>query len=214
MEINVNRITLCEYRTPASTNLVVEAKDTPRGKDLYLQGVCVEAETKNENDRIYPLTEISKAVESLQRKINEHGGVLGEADHPTDLKINLDRVSHTIVKMWMSGNQGHGKLKIIPTPMGNLVKVMLESDVKLGVSSRGAGDVDHNGRVSDYEIVTIDVVAQPSAPHAYPKPLYESLMNMKGGYKLWTYLQNNPTPQLDRYFGNEIVSYIKQLNLR
>jgi hypothetical protein len=85
----------------------------------------------------------------------------------------------------MDGPNGYGKLKILPTPMGNLVKTMLESGVKLGVSSRGSGNVsEYNGNeVSDFEIVTVDVVAQPSAPGAYPKPIYEHLMNLRGGHR-------------------------------
>jgi len=89
-----------------------------------------------------------------------------------------------ITEMWMDGPNGYGKLKILPTPMGNLVKTMLESGVKLGVSSRGSGNVkeDGSGEVSEFEIITVDVVAQPSAPGAYPTPIYEHLMNTKGGY--------------------------------
>jgi hypothetical protein len=86
--------------------------------------------------------------------------------------------------MWMDGANGYGKLKILPTPMGQLVKTMLESGVKLGVSSRGSGNVseDGSGSVSDFEIITVDCVAQPSAPGAYPTPIYEHLMNNRGGY--------------------------------
>ena len=104
-------------------------------------------------------------------------------DSPDDLKINLDRVSHMITEMWMDGPNGYGKMKILPTPMGQLVKTMLESGVKLGVSSRGSGNMNEygSGEVSDFEIITVDVVAQPSAPGAYPTPIYEHLMNTKGG---------------------------------
>ena len=86
--------------------------------------------------------------------------VLGEVDHPEGLNINLDRVSHMITNMWMDGPNGYGKLKILPTPMGSLVKTMLENGVKLGVSSRGSGNVreDGSGEVSDFEIIIVDVV--------------------------------------------------------
>jgi hypothetical protein len=81
-----------------------------------------------------------------------------------------------VTEMWVDGADGYGKLKIIPTPMGNIIRTLLESGVKLGVSSRGSGNVGANGRVSDFEIVTVDVVAQPSAPDAYPTPIYERVM--------------------------------------
>ena len=153
------------------------------GKDLYMKGICIQGGIKNANQRVYPVNEIGKAVKTLNDQIGSGYSVLGEVDHPDDLKINLDRVSHMITEMWMDGPNGYGKMKILPTPMGQLVKTMLESGVKLGVSSRGSGNISEygSGEVSDFEIITVDVVAQPSAPGAYPTPIYEHLMNTKGG---------------------------------
>jgi len=155
------------------------------GKDLYMKGICIQGGIKNANQRVYPVNEIGKAVKTLNDQISSGYSVLGEVDHPDDLKINLDRVSHMITEMWMDGPNGYGKMKILPTPMGQLVKTMLESGVKLGVSSRGSGNVSEygGGEVSDFEIITVDVVAQPSAPGAYPTPIYEHLLNTKGGNK-------------------------------
>jgi len=153
------------------------------GKDLYMKGICIQGGIKNANQRVYPVQEIAKATKTLNDQISSGYSVLGEVDHPDDLKINLDRVSHMITEMWMDGPNGYGKMKILPTPMGQLVKTMLESGVKLGVSSRGSGNISEygSGEVSDFEIITVDVVAQPSAPGAYPTPIYEHLMNSKGG---------------------------------
>lgn len=165
----------------ARVQVLHEGKD---GKDLYMKGICIQGGIKNANQRVYPVTEIQKAVKTLNDQISSGYSVLGEVDHPDDLKINLDRVSHMITEMWMDGPNGYGKMKILPTPMGQLVQTMLESGVKLGVSSRGSGNVSEysGGEVSDFEIITVDVVAQPSAPGAYPTPIYEHLMNTKGGY--------------------------------
>ena len=164
----------------ARVQVLHEGKD---GKDLYMKGICIQGGIKNANQRVYPVNEIQKAVKTLNDQISSGYSVLGEVDHPDDLKINLDRVSHMITEMWMDGPNGYGKMKILPTPMGQLVKTMLESGVKLGVSSRGSGNVSEfsGGEVSDFEIITVDVVAQPSAPGAYPTPIYEHLMNTKGG---------------------------------
>ena len=153
------------------------------GKDLYMKGICIQGGIKNANQRTYPVQEIARATKTLNDQISSGYSVLGEVDHPDDLKINLDRVSHMITEMWMDGPNGYGKMKVLPTPMGQLVKTMLESGVKLGVSSRGSGNMSEygNGEVSDFEIITVDVVAQPSAPGAYPTPIYEHLMNSKGG---------------------------------
>ena len=90
-----------------------------------------------------------------------------------------------ITDMWMDGPNGLGKLKIMPTPMGKIVTTLSESGVKLGVSSRGSGNVNESGEVQGFEIITVDIVAQPSAPDAYPKAIYEGLWNMRGGQKLY-----------------------------
>ena len=115
----------------------------------------------------------------------------------------------------MDGPCGYGKLKILPTPMGNLVKTMLDSGVKLGVSSRGSGNVDdHNGHVSDFEIVTVDVVAQPSAPNAYPTAIYEGLLNMKGGQKLLDmYKDPAKSNKAQRYVKGEVIRLINDLGI-
>jgi hypothetical protein len=173
---------LRETLTFDQARIVVES-DGMDGKNLYMKGICIQGGIRNQNQRVYPVNEIGRAVKTLNDQVTGGYSVLGEVDHPDDLKINLDRVSHMITEMWMDGPNGYGKLKILPTPMGNLVKTMLESGVKLGVSSRGSGNVkeDGSGEVSDFEIITVDVVAQPSAPGAYPTPIYEHLMNTKGG---------------------------------
>ena len=120
-----------------------------------------------------------------------------------------------ICNMWMDGPAGYGKLKILPTPMGELVKTMLTSGVKLGVSSRGSGNVDdRTGHVSDFEIVTVDVVAQPSAPNAYPKAIYEGLLNMKGGHKiLEMYKDPASSDKAQRFLKSEVMRLIKDLKI-
>ena len=178
-------INLRENLSFDQARIVVESAD--EGKNLYMKGICIQGGVRNANQRVYPVNEIGRAVKTLNDQISGGYSVLGEVDHPEGLNINLDRVSHMISEMWMDGPNGYGKLKILPTPMGNLVKTMLESGVKLGVSSRGSGNVkeDGSGEVSDFEIITVDVVAQPSAPGAYPTPIYEHLMNNRGGYQAY-----------------------------
>jgi hypothetical protein len=174
---------LREHLTFDQAQVTLEQKGEGDSKDLYLKGICIQGGVKNANQRIYPVSEIGNAVKTLKDQIDGGYSVLGEVDHPDDLKVNLDRVSHMITDMWMDGPNGFGKMKILPTPMGNLVKTMLQSGVKLGVSSRGAGEVNEStGEVNGFEIITVDVVAQPSAPGAYPTPIYEHLMNTRGGY--------------------------------
>jgi len=115
----------------------------------------------------------------------------------------------------MDGDAGCGKLKILPTPMGELIKTLLQSGVRLGVSSRGSGNVDdRTGHVSDFEIVTIDVVAQPSAPNAYPKAIYEGLMNMKYGHRLLEVArESGHNNKVQRYLKDEVKKLIRDLKI-
>jgi hypothetical protein len=184
-------INLQENLTFDQANVVLENDN--EGKDLYMKGIIIQGGIRNANQRVYPVSEIGRAVKTLNDQISGGYSVLGEVDHPEGLNINLDRVSHMITNMYMDGNNGYGKMKILPTPMGQLVKTMLESGVKLGVSSRGSGNVkeDGSGEVSDFEIITVDVVAQPSAPGAYPTPIYEHLMNTKEDQKAQKYLKES-----------------------
>ena len=193
--------------------MVVES-DGHEGKNLYMKGICIQGGVRNQNQRVYPVQEISRAVKTLNDQIAGGYSVLGEVDHPDDLRINLDRVCHMVTEMWMDGPNGYGKLKILPTPMGNLVRTMLESGVKLGVSSRGSGNVkeDGSGEVSDFEIITVDVVAQPSAPGAYPTPIYEHLMNNRGGYSALRIAQEvKGDPKAQKYLKESLLGIISKL---
>ena len=202
--------------TQAKAEVLLEEAADGSGKNLYLKGICIEGGVRNANERVYPVNEIANAVDTINEQIKTGHSVLGEVDHPDDLKINLDRVSHMICNMWMDGPAGYGKLKILPTPMGELVKTMLTSGVKLGVSSRGSGNVnDANGHVSDFEIVTVDVVAQPSAPNAYPTAIYEGLLNHAGGARLLEMFKDPANSnKAQRYVKSEVMRLIRGLKIQ
>jgi hypothetical protein len=202
----------------ANIELLTEEVVDASGKkqlSLKLQGICIEGGVRNANERVYPVSEIANAVKTINEQIVTGHSVLGEVDHPDDLKINLDRVSHMIEKMWMEGPCGYGTLKVLPTPMGELVKTMLTNGVKLGVSSRGSGNVnDSNGHVSDFEIVTVDVVAQPSAPNAYPTAIYEGLLNMRGGHRILEMAKEAGSDnKVQRYLKKEVMRLIRDLKI-
>jgi len=204
---------LREHLTFDQAKVTLESQGEGENKNLYLKGICIQGGFKNANQRIYPVSEIGNAVKTLKDQIDGGYSVLGEVDHPDDLKVNLDRVSHMITDMWMDGPNGFGKMKILPTPMGNLVKTMLESGVKLGVSSRGAGEVNEStGEVNGFEIITVDVVAQPSAPGAYPTPIYEHLMNTRGGYGAFRAAQEvSQDAKAQKYLKEQMLRVIKGL---
>ena len=201
---------LREHLTFDQANVVLEGAN--EGKDLYLKGIIIQGGIRNANQRVYPVDEIGRAVKTLNDQISGGYTPLGEVDHPEGLNINIDRVSHMITECWMDGDNGYGKLKILPTPMGQLVKTMLESGVKLGVSSRGSGEVDSSGNVADFEIITVDVVAQPSAPGAYPTPIYEQLMNARGGMKAYQLAQaTKEDPKAQKYLKESLINIISRL---
>jgi hypothetical protein len=201
---------LREHLTFDQAQIVLE--NANEGKDLYMKGICIQGDVRNANQRVYPVAEIGRAVKTLNDQIQNGFTPLGEVDHPDGLNINLDRVCLMIESMWMDGANGYGKLKILPTPMGQLVKTMLEADVKLGVSSRGAGEVDNNGNVADFEIITVDVVAQPSAPGAYPTPIYEQLLNARGGMKAYELAQaTKHDNKAQKYLKESLINIISKL---
>ena len=178
---------LQEYMSSSQSRLVTDAaeymdEEGNKKKHWYLKGIFVQADIQNLNGRIYPKHEIQHAVDTLQEQIKMYGGVLGELDHPDDLVINVHNVSHIIEEIHMEGSNGVGKMKILPhTPSGKIVEGLIMDGVPLGVSSRGSGNVDDwNNTVSDFEIVTIDIVATPSAQDARPTPIYEKFQGGKG----------------------------------
>jgi len=207
---------LRENLTFKDANVVYEATENSNGgKDLYMKGICIQGGVENANKRVYPVSEITSAVTTINEQIKEGNSVLGEVDHPDDLKINLDRVSHMIESMWMDGPNGYGKLKILETPMGQLVKTMIQGGVNLGVSSRGSGNVNESsGQVADFEIVTVDVVAQPSAPNAYPVAIYEGLLNMRGGHKVLDMAREaSGDAKVQKYLKEEMIRLIRDLKI-
>ena len=206
------KTTLSEHLSFDQAKIVLESEEEGGKKSLHLNGICIQGDIRNQNQRVYSSQEIGRAVKTLNEQISGGYSVLGEVDHPADLKINLDRVSHMITKMWMDGPNGYGKLKILPTPMGQLIETMLTSGVKLGVSSRGSGEVDANGNVQGFEIITVDIVAQPSAPGAYPTPVYEHLMNNKGGYQAFKIAQEiQGDTKAQKYIAESLINIIRKL---
>lgn len=206
---------LSERLTFDQANLIVESSVEGEGdaakKKLFMSGVFIQGGVRNLNQRVYPVREITKAVENVNEILSKGESVLGELDHPEELTINLDRVSHMITKMWMDGNTGMGKLKILPTPLGEITRTLLESGVKLGVSSRGSGNVNDSGEVSDFEIITVDIVARPSAPNAYPKPVYEARNSTRGAVieDLARAVSNDPKAQ--KHLHKELLNWINNL---
>lgn len=200
---------LIEELTPSDANIIEESSQD--GKSTWLSGVFMQADIKNRNGRVYPLSEISSAVSNAGKRIKESNGIFGELDHPQTLTINLDRISHVITEMNMNGSNAMGRAKLLDTPMGLIAQELVKSGVRLGVSSRGAGAVNESGGVSGFNFVTVDIVAQPSAPGAVPDSIYESLMGSKHG-KETVHLadQLREDPRAQQYFKKEFERFLRE----
>lgn len=172
----MTQILLKEELLPDEANLIESISE---GKDYYLNGTMMVAEVKNGNGRIYQLEEMVQVVEKAMNQIKTGGPIMGQLNHPADLQINPYEVSHCITEMKLDGNNVVGKMKLLNTPAGNIVRGILEGGVRLGVSSRGTGSVGVDGRVSGFNFLTVDVVSTPSGPGCYPNLVRESLENQK-----------------------------------
>jgi hypothetical protein len=149
-------------------------------KSFSIEGIFLQGEIKNRNGRMYPVGVLDNVVEGYNKKYVNENRALGELGHPDGPTINLDRVSHMITELTKDGNNYMGKAKILDTPNGNIVKGLMESGVKLGVSSRGMGSLKPNGDLqevqSDFYLATAaDIVADPSAPDAFVNGIMEGV---------------------------------------
>ena len=147
-------------------------------KNVYIEGVFLQAELKNRNGRMYPMQTLEREVGAYNENYIGKGRALGELGHPDSPTINLDRVSHKIVSLRSEGTNFIGKAQILETPMGKIAKSLLESGVTLGVSSRGIGSIEERNGINivkdDFMLSTAaDIVADPSAPDAFVEGIME-----------------------------------------
>ena len=195
---------------------IEEAINGEKRKFYYLDGIFLQGEIRNLNGRIYPKVEIERAVDALNKQIEEYGAVTGELDHPETLVISAHNISHMITEIKMQGNDAVGRMKIIPdVPCGAIVEGLIKAGAPIGVSSRGAGNVDdYTGEVSDFEIVTVDIVATPSAPGARPTPIYERLMGTSKNEQLFHNYESflaDPKRQFKPQLDQDMKSFIDEL---
>lgn len=206
---------LIETCLPDQAQFVSESTiDEATGRrNWYLNGICMMGDAENRNKRRYPVQEIAKAVESLQESI-KNKQCFGELDHPLDsrIAIELKNVSHMFEALSMDGTNAVGRIKILETPMGLIASKILEGGGRLGVSSRGTGDVMEGGIVKNFACSCIDLVATPSAPNAMPESIYESLQQDALGRRVQTLaeaLQEDPRAQ--KYFDTEVKKFLRSL---
>lgn len=191
------------------SNIITESTED---KKLYIKGIFLESEQQNRNGRIYQKSEIENAVRKINEAASSGRYVLGELDHPNgSLEVSLKNVSHKITEMYMQGNNAIGKAEILEKhPSGQIAKALIESGINIGVSSRGSGYVNEStSTVEGFEMVTVDLVASPSAINAYPQSLRESIEF----YKRTGELDNLANAVIhdssaQKYFEQEILKFI------
>jgi hypothetical protein len=165
--------------------MLTEGKLSNRGNPM-VEGILATAEVKNGNGRYYPRElwerEIDKYMESVKQN-----RALGELDHPESSVINLKNVSHNITEMWWDGDEVYGKIEILPTPSGNILKALIENNITVGVSSRGMGSLeDRNGVLEvqdDFELLCWDFVSTPSNPGSYMEIVTEGKLAQINKYQ-------------------------------
>ncbi len=154
---------------------------------MILSGVCQRAETLNGNGRKYGKEILEREVQNYQKLIGENRA-LGELDHPDSSVVELSKVSHKVTKLWMDGDDVYGKIQVLPTPSGNILRSLVESGVQVGISSRGLGSVaEHNGVTvvqDDFQLICFDMVSEPSTPGAFMMREHKEPLNESKGDKL------------------------------
>lgn len=157
---------------------ITEANDKGE-KNFFIEGVFMQAEKQNRNNRIYPKTVLEAACNKYIKEQVKTGRAVGELNHPEGPQINLDKVSHRITELKWNGNDVVGRALILDTPMGKIVKGLVEGGCKLGVSSRGMGTVEQKeGKTyvkDDFVLATVDIVQDPSAPSAFVEGIMEGV---------------------------------------
>jgi len=157
--------------------MLSEGKTSERGLPL-VEGILATAEVKNGNGRYYSKDLWEREIDKYQNLVKEHRA-MGELDHPDSTVINLQNVSHNIADMWWDGNNVMGKIEILPTPAGNILKALVESGITVGVSSRGMGSLEDRGGIlevqDDFELLCWDFVSTPSNPNSFMHLIKEGL---------------------------------------
>lgn len=213
---------LAESPIVEGIDFLIEEKSKDKPSVMYITGPYIVAEEVNKNNRLYPLEETVKEVARFSKEIILNNRALGELEHPNNASVNAERACHMITELRQDGNVFIGKSRVLSSPMGLIVRSLVMDGVKLGMSSRALGklteDRGHN-RVSGLRIVTVDCVADPSAPGAFVNGILESkeyVLSEDG--KLEEYydtferaISNLPRKEVDQYLRNRIVDFIRSI---
>jgi hypothetical protein len=198
---------------------ILEEKNSKEPARLYIQGPYMMCETVNKNQRIYARDDMEKEVNRYIAEMVNTKRAMGELNHPTSAEVNLERACHIVNNMRMEGNYVMGKSQVLSTPMGQIVRSLINDGVKVGMSSRALGKLNEGtggvNRVTDMRLVAVDCVADPSCPKAFVNGILESkqfVLDMNGALEevyegLEKAIKNLPTKEVQTYLKEQIISF-------
>ena len=213
---------ITEFTENNSLQCIVEKKEDGE-KKYVIEGIFIQTESKNRNGRVYPKPIMEKAVNKYVTEQVSKKRAVGELNHPEGPTVNLDKVSHLITDLKFEGNDVIGKAQILDTPMGKIVKGLLEGGVQLGVSTRGMGSLEQkNGAMyvkDDFILSTVDIVQDPSAPDAFVNGIMEGvdwiwdngILKAQVIEKMETEIKNAPKPVLYETSVREFKNFLSLL---
>jgi len=189
-------------------------KEEVEGKKIFrLKGPFLEAEIENKNGRVYSKDILVREVNDfVEGKIKKNRS-MGELDHPENPQINLERVSHIIESLEMKDNVGYGVAKLIDTPMGRIAKTLVDEGIIVGMSTRGVGTLDGKTVKEDYKLITVDIVADPSAPNCFVEGVLENKEYVIDGDRIVEVAVANLKKSVDKKYNpksmsNDVLSYM------
>lgn len=212
--------------TPSSNNdfeYIVEEKNNNEPRNFYIKGPYMMAENANRNKRIYSIDEMRNEVKRYENEMIKTGRAMGELNHPTTADVDLGRACHLVTELYQDGNVFHGKSKVLSTPTGLIVRSLIQDGVKVGMSTRGLGQLvsESSGynRVKDFRLVAVDCVADPSFPKAFVNGILESkqyVLNVDGSFQeqydnFEKGLKVLPRHNKEEYLKEMILSFINKL---
>lgn len=205
-----------------SLDFLIEEGNKDKPANLYVTGVYMVADEKNRNNRIYSKEEMEKEVKRYNEEFVSKNRALGELEHPQSATVNSERACHLITELKMEGNVVRGKSKVLSTPLGEVMKSLIRDGVKMGMSSRALGQLEEKdgvNHVSSMKLITIDAVADPSAPGAFVNGILESknfVIKQDGRFEeVYDIFENKlsslPRKDVDLYLREQIILFINSI---
>lgn len=203
-------------------DFLIEEKSKDKPSVMYITGPYIVAEEVNKNNRLYPIDEVNQEVERYQKEIILNNRSLGELEHPNNASINAERACHLITELKRNGNVYMGKSRVLSSPMGLIVRSLVLDGVKLGMSTRALGKLNEDkgfNRVSGLRLITVDCVADPSAPGAFVNGILESkqyVLKQDGSLEEYYDVFENairtlPRKDVDAYLRSQFTDFINKL---